>query len=69
MGTDSEFLPRKSHGERSLEGKGPRNSKRVTHDLATEQKNKYLWQPPNMHYKSIFCSLQDRCYHDYFMRV
>ena len=42
MGTDSEFLPRKSHGERSLEGKGPRNSKRVTHDLATENKNKKI---------------------------
>ena len=28
------FTPRKSHGQRSLEGYNPRGSKRVGHDLA-----------------------------------
>ena len=31
------FLPRKSHGQRSLEGYSPWGRKRVKHDLATKQ--------------------------------
>ena len=31
------FLPRKSHGQRSLAGYSPWGGKRVRHDLATEQ--------------------------------
>ena len=36
------FLPRKSHGQRSLMGYSLRDHKRVGHNLATEQRNLYL---------------------------
>ena len=37
MATHSEFLPGKSHGQRSLEGYSPWGHKRVGHDLVTKQ--------------------------------
>ena len=37
MVTPSIFLPGESHGQRSLVGCSPWNSKRVTHDLETKQ--------------------------------
>ena len=37
MATHSEFLPGKSHGQRSLEGYSPWGHKRVKHNLLTEQ--------------------------------
>ena len=38
----SVFLPRKSHGQRSLAGCSPWGHKRVEHDLATENSNRIL---------------------------
>ena len=58
MGTHSVFLPRKSHGERSLEGYGPRNSKRVAHYLATEQKKQISIQLVQFSRSVISDSLQ-----------
>ena len=58
MGTHSVFLPRKSHGERSLEGYGPRNSKRVAHYLATEQKKQISIQLVQFSCSVISDSLQ-----------
>ena len=37
------FLLGKSHGERSLAGYGPRGSKRVGHDLETEQHQRSMF--------------------------
>ena len=34
------FLPRKSHGQRRLEGYSPRGCKRVGHNLITKQQRK-----------------------------
>ena len=34
------FLPRQSHGQRSLEGYTPRGGKRVRHDLVTKQQQR-----------------------------
>ena len=37
------FLPRKSHGWRSLVGCSPWGCKRVRHDLATQQQQQHRW--------------------------
>ena len=36
------FLPGKSHGQRSLAGHSPQDSKMVVHDLATKQQQPQL---------------------------
>ena len=46
------FLPRKSHGQRSLVGYSPWDGKRVGHDLATEP-------PPPPEVKHVFLTRGD----------